>query len=306
MSTSTTVGPKYTVIVGPTASGKSARAYKLVDSIRERGLKAEIISCDAVQVYKAFDIGSAKPSAAEQAEYKHHLIDICSWGDSYDAAEYARDSLSTLQKLIDSHIYPIIVGGSGLYLRALWGDRWSSQLPSDPQLREQLFRKSKEDLYQELIDLDPQRAGELHINDKFRVSRAVELCRLTGKKISILNKELHKKSQLQNSLEDSFSFLKQKEVLYLKPEREERREKIKRRCQQMFKNGFVEEVENLLSLGVAADCKPMKSIGYRLVVEYLQNKISRKNLEERFFNETCQYSKRQVTWFNKFLSPERS
>ena len=274
------IRPEFVVIGGPTASGKSALALELAEAIG-----GAIVCCDSVQLYRGFDIGSAKPSISERSMVPHYLFDILGWNDSFDAAAYARAAKSVMIEIKERGLVPIIVGGTGLYLRALLGDAWDDDVPSDQELRLRLSRRESLDLYNELDSKDPRRAAELHPNDRFRVIRALEINILTGAPVRMRKPD--------NTLPSGHL------MIFLNPEREILHNCIAQRTHIMIANGLVSEVDDLLAAGVASDCKPMQSIGYKQVVAMRHGLLPAEKLAEKIIFATRQYAKRQVTWFKK-------
>lgn len=270
---------EYLVIAGPTASGKSALAMDLA-----RKFRGEIINCDSVQLYRGFNIGSAKPTADEQAAIPHHLLDVVNADESYDARCFAEATEALIKKIRGHDRLPIVVGGTGLYLRALWRDNWHD-LPKSESLRQQLETWSHEELYKRLQEIDPVRAAQLHRNDRFRLQRAVEIATLTGKPLS-------EQTTISDERHRAFAI----RVLCPRPILQER---SRQRVEQMLKAGLIEEVRQLLASGVDPNCKPMQSIGYAQVVEFLEGKITEAELPEQIQIATRQYAKRQETWFKK-------
>ncbi len=271
--------PEYLVIAGPTASGKSALAMELA-----RRFRGEIINCDSVQLYRGFNIGSAKPSAADQALIPHHLLDIVNWDENYDARCFAEDTENLIQKIRHQDRLPIVVGGTGLYLRALWREQWHD-LPKSEQLRRELELLTNEQLQKKLQELDPVRSAQLHLNDRFRLQRALEIAMLTGK-------AMHQQEAIAGEKNRAFS------IRVLCP-RAELQVRSQQRVTAMLKAGLIEEVKHLLATGVDPACKPMQSIGYAQVIDFLEAKISEADLPEQIQIATRQYAKRQETWFKK-------
>jgi len=270
---------EYLVVAGPTASGKSALAMELARSFR-----GEIINCDSVQLYRGFNIGSAKPSAADQALIPHHLLDVVNWNESYDARCFAEDTEKLIRKIRNHDRLPIVVGGTGLYLRALWREQWHD-LPKSDELRRELELLTNEQLQKELLEFDPVRAAQLHLNDRFRLQRALEIVMLTGK-------AMHQQEAVAGEKNRAFS------IRVLCP-RAVLQERSQQRVTQMLKEGLIEEVKHLLASGVDPACKPMQSIGYAQVIDFLEGKISEADLPEQIQIATRQYAKRQETWFKK-------
>lgn len=250
-----------------------------------RQTSAEIVSCDSVQIYRGFDIGSAKPSRAEQLEIPHHMIDCADWNEGYDAARYAREARAKIEAIRARGRLPVVVGGTGLYLRALLQQEFHEDLPSDESLREELRREDSAKLYERLKSLDPRRASELHPNDVFRVVRALEINILTGKPVEAL----------EPVPEVSPDFC----IVVLDPDRRMLHEQIARRTGEMLAAGLEDEVRGLIDQGVDPDCKPMQSIGYHECVEMFMGRLERVQLEEKIIAATRQYAKRQCTWFRK-------
>lgn len=248
-------------------------------------LGGEIVSCDSVQLYRRFDIGAAKPSREEQAQVPHHMIDILDWSDLYDARHYANDAYRAIDDILNRKKIPVIVGGTGLYLRALWGVEWDD-LPSDPSLRAELESLTNEQLAESLQAIDPARAQKIHVNDRYRLLRAVELIRLLGKPISEVSGQRDQKP---------FGH-----VIRIFPPRALAHEAIAERTKRMLDDGFIEEVRGLLTKGCPVEAKPMQSIGYKQVCQWLESQMkNRKVLEESIVAATRQYAKRQYTWFKQ-------
>ncbi len=282
---------EYLAIIGPTASGKSALAMAI-----SRHIPSELINCDSVQIYKGFDIGAAKPSCEELAEVPHHLIDKLRGDEDYDARSFARDAEVAIADIRSRGKLPIVVGGTGLYLKALWQDGFHD-LPKSQQLREELKHLSPEDLRTRLDQLDPRRSEEIHGNDRFRLQRAVEVATLLG----------HSVKDLPPPASRSEAAL----VVSMGVPRAQLQEKIALRSRIMLEQGLLAEVETLLSSGVSKDAKPMQSIGYREAVRYLDGMINKAQLEEEIVIATRQYAKRQETLFKKLrkdlvVTPEMS
>ncbi len=272
----------YVVVCGPTASGKSSLAMQIASE-----WNGEIVSFDSVQFYKGFDIGSAKPTLAEQAAVPHHMIDILDWNQDYDASLYARDARALVEDIRSRGRLPVLVGGSGLFLRAFWGEGWHENLPKNDSLREQLGMETSESLYATLVVCDPQRAAQLHQNDKFRLVRALELFHLTGKTFA----------EVTNVASQAVAH--RGFVIKLSPDRQTLHDRIAERSEHMLNEGLIEETLLLLDKGCAIDCRPMHSIGYRQATDFLMQRFPQKELCEKIVVATRQYAKRQFTWFNK-------
>jgi tRNA dimethylallyltransferase len=272
--------PEFIVVGGPTASGKSAVALELA-----KVLNGCIVCCDSVQLYRGFDLGSAKPSKTEQALVPHVLFDAFSWAEPCDAAIYAAKARQAIIDITARGQIPIVVGGTGLYLRALLGHGWDDDVPSDDALRQQLAQRSSEDLFAELRRLDPDRAMQLHINDRFRVIRAIEIIVLTGRPVAkTVKQQLPEHRHL---------------MVFMNPSREKLYERINRRTEAMVERGLLREVRDLLAAGVLPNCKAFGSIGYKEALAVAQGRESSEQLIKLIATATRQYAKRQVTWFKK-------
>lgn len=270
---------QYLAVVGPTASGKSALALRLAHE-----LGGELINCDSVQLYRGFDIGSAKPSRAEQASVPHHLIDVLDWNEDFDARQFAEAARPLIAAVRARGKIPIFVGGTGLYLRALWQQQWHD-LPKSETLRQELSELSTATLRERLEALDPERARVLHPNDRYRLQRALEI-------VSLLGHPLDQLAASKSERDQAF-------VVRLVCARSELHRRIAERTGTMLAAGLCEEVKGLLLQGVLPMAKPMQSIGYAQVVEVLQERASADALEESIVIATRQYAKRQETWFRK-------
>lgn len=272
-------------VVGPTGSGKSQLAMELADR-----LGGEIIGCDSVQLYRGFDIGSAKPTIDDFARIPHHLFDVFVWHEDCDAALYANLARQAINQVLSRGRTPIVTGGTGLYLRALLGGGWNIDLPKDESLRDRLQSEPSDVLFAKLCALDPERAKALHPNDRFRVIRALEL-------VMLLGRPLHEAGFDATKPGDQSCM-----IVVLEPPRAVLHQRIATRTEAMIAQGLLEEVKGLLAQGVSRDCKPMGSIGYREVADYLMRPDSgetQAELSARIQTATRQYAKRQCTWFRK-------
>ncbi len=278
----------YVVIAGPTGSGKSALGLVLCEA-----LGGEIVNCDSVQVYRGFNVGAAKASADEKLRVPHHLLDVVEAGENYDAAVFAGAAHQVKEDILDRGRIPFVVGGTGLYLRALLGQGWHSDLPQDATLRAELRVLPTARLLEELTKLDPKRANELHANDRVRLLRSLELVKLLGRPLA--------EAGLTGDKPPDPSAL----IIVIEPPRPVLHERIQRRTKAMLASGLVEEVQDLLAAGVSPDAKPMQSIGYKQVCAYLQGQLPREGLEDAITSATRQYAKRQCTWFRRLATDLR-
>ena len=275
----------YIAIVGPTASGKSRLALALAEEIG-----GEIVNCDSIQFYKGFDIGSAKPPAQDRAKIPHHGIDLFTWKETFDASQYQKFARDTIAAIGERGAMPIVVGGSGLYFRALMGDRFDD-LPSNPVLRGSLqHTHSAKERYEKLQKLDPVRAKEIHPHDEFRTLRALEVVVTSGKTFAAC---------IQMSRQEPFLPVY---TLYLQPNAANLEANIRARIASMIQAGWVEEVRVLLQQGCPIEAIPMSSIGYKQIVNFIHNNTSHANLETEIFTATRRYAKKQKTWFRQVKS----
>ena len=271
----------YVSILGPTASGKSSLALKLA-----KEFDGEIVSCDSVQLYKGFDIGSAKATKCEQTIIKHHMIDLLNPEDLYDASQYATKARAVISEVIGRGKLPILVGGTGLYYRFLVGDGVHS-LPHNKEVKKELRSLSSEELFKRLDELDPIRAKEIHPNDHYRLVRALEISEASE---SIFSKE--------TTIEKKPIFLPELCVL-LDPPRSFLHEKIEKRAKLMLQEGLLDEVRSLRKIA-SKDMKAMTTIGYKEANAFLDGEIrSEEDLFWKIVFATRQYAKRQVTFFKK-------
>ena len=273
-------------IVGPTASGKSALGVWLAEQ-----LGAEVVACDSTQLYREFDIGTAKPSALERHGIAHHLIDVLGPGDEANAGSYRQLALSVLEDLRQRKRMPIFTVGTGLYLRALL--EGLAEVPQrSEELRERLRANSGDHapgyLHRLLKRLDAEAAKKIAATDEQKLIRAIEVCVLTRKPIS----EAHRAGRVPL---EGWRVLK----VGLMPPRERLNERIHSRTDAMLERGWLQEVQGLLASGLDEDAKPFDFIGYRELRAVLQKKISLEEARVAIQQATRRYAKRQLTWFRK-------
>lgn len=281
---------KVTFVVGPTASGKSELALQLAE--RHDGV---IVNCDSVQAYSHVQIGAAKPTEDELARRPHYLYGHIHPPNEYTAGDYARDVHALLPQLEKSgipHVY--IVGGTGFYFQAIEKGMYeAAKVPDDlaSELREQAgTREGLHALYEELKLNDPESIEVIHANDQYRIVRAIEILRSTGKKPSVLKREMA-------AARKEFPYPLEK--IGVNWERSELHLRIHQRVKKMLAMGLVEEVRNLKKLGFE-HWAPMASVGYKETLAYLKGELSGlDNLEESILISTRQLAKRQITWFKR-------
>jgi tRNA dimethylallyltransferase len=278
--------PKIIVLCGPTAVGKTAAAIRLA-----LNFNAHIINADSMQVYRYMDIGTAKPTREEQQQVFHHLIDVADPDEPFDAARYARRARPIIANLLEKHITPLVAGGTGLYIKALVYGLFEAA-PSDERIRFRLKQELEalgvDAMYARLQTMDPQTAARLHPNDVHRVLRAVEVYEASGKPISAYQQEHRFSDQPYRVLKIGMHM--DRELLY---------ERIDARVEEMIKAGLPGEVQKLMALGYGRDLKPMQSIGYRHMIDFLGGRISWEEAIRTLKQDTRRYAKRQMTWFNK-------
>jgi tRNA dimethylallyltransferase len=271
-------------ILGPTASGKSALAIRLAQR-----LGGEIVNYDSVQVYRGFDIGSAKTPPAERAGVPHHLLDVCAPGETFSAGDYARLAREAVRAVGDRGRVPVVVGGTGFYLRALLDGLFEG--PSrDEELRSRLERSASRRvpgyLHRLLARLDPEAAARIHPNDQPKLLRALEVRLIEGRPLaSLLRRGL---APLQG-----FRALK----LFLDPPREALYERIDRRTLCMFQEGLEDEVRRLLAAGASREAWAFGALMYRQALAVVEGRMSREEAIEDASRATRNYAKRQLTWF---------
>jgi tRNA dimethylallyltransferase len=277
--------PLLLVILGPTGSGKTALSIALAETFR-----GEIVNCDSVAMYREFDIGTAKPSAAERAKVPHHLFDLVDPTQEMTAGDYARQARQVLAEINARDHLPIVVGGTGLYLRALLEGLFAGPQRSE-QLRERLRERAADRgpgyLHRILQRLDPASAGSIHSNDLPKLIRAIEVCLASRQKLS----ELWQRGRDPLS---GFRILR----LGLDPERSELYERINQRARQMFETGLLEETQQLIH-NYGSSARRLTSLGYRQAVELLRGQLSRDEAVRAAQQGHRNYAKRQMTWFRR-------
>ena len=273
------------LIMGATASGKSGLAMRLA-----KQFDGELISVDSAQIYRQMDIGTAKPTEAEQLQVRHHLIDILDPTETYSAAQFADDAVAAINDIRARGKTPVLVGGTHLYFRALT-QGFSELPPSDAELRAQLDSEAESvgwaQMHQKLTLLDAETAQRLHPNDHQRIQRALEICILTGKAAS----------EFFNDGRKPIDFGRFVKIAVMRDERAELHKRIEARFLQMIQQGFVEEVRALFERGdLSAQLPSMRAVGYRQFWKHLQGEWSQDEAVQRGIFATRQYAKRQLTW----------
>jgi len=273
---------KAVFLFGPTGVGKTRLA---VDIARGR---CEIISVDSMQVYRDMEIGTAKPGPGDLERVAHHLVSIVEPDYRFSAGDFKRLALGAIDDITGRGKIPLLVGGTGLYFRAL-ESRLGDAPPADLELRRSLYReeeKSRGALHRRLLAVDPETADRLHPNDVVRVVRALEIFTLTGKTFSRFTKM---------EVCDNLDVLK----IGVTIEREELYARLENRCERMIDSGLGVEVYGLLSSGCDERCPSMKGIGYSHFIDYFKGCFSFDETVRRFKRDTRRYAKRQLTWFRR-------
>lgn len=272
-------------IVGPTASGKSSVAQAVA-----RRTGAVIINCDSVQVYRGFEVGCAKATAAERREVEHQLLDMVDWHEDFDAQRYREAAMGVLAQARVAGRSVVVCGGTGLYLRAL---RWGlASLPgADPGLRDRLLaeeRRTPGFLHASLLRVDPVSAAEIHPHNHVRTLRALEIEALTGQPASVWRRA-HGFRDEQVSMR----------LVFLQWPVSLLRQRIVARTHRILETGLLEETERLLEEGVDPACRPMRSVGYLEAVKVTLGQASPEALATRIVQSTTAYARRQRTWFRR-------
>jgi len=279
--------PKVIVIAGPTASGKTSLSIEVAKKIN-----GEIISSDSMQIYKDMDIGTAKVTKDEMQGIKHYLVDFLSPEERYTVSDFKKDAENAIKKILNKGKTPIVVGGTGLYIDSLIYGIEYPEMEYDEQYRNSLMNKAKteeglNELYNAAKQIDPVAMEKISSNDKKRIIRVLEIYKATGK----------------NKTENE-AISRKKDVLYdykvfvLNMDREILYNRINYRVDKMFETGLVEEVKNLLNK-YEKYSTAMQAIGYKEVVEYLNNEITYEEMLDKIKQGSRNYAKRQLTWFRK-------
>jgi tRNA dimethylallyltransferase len=276
--------PRVVIVLGPTGTGKSRLAIEWAEE-----LGGEIIGADSMQVYRYMDIGTAKPTPDDQRRVRHHLIDLVTPDQPFHAALYRTLGRKTIDQLLQNRKPIWVVGGTGLYIKTLTQGLFSSPR-IDPRVRENLRGEAREKggaaLYERLRKVDSQTALRLHPNDLFRIIRALEVFDSTGVPISFY-REQHRFGErpyvtLKIGLEMN------RDMLY---------HRIEERVDGMIEKGLLGEVEKLMAMGYGRELKPMQSLGYKQMVQFLSKEIGWDEAVRQMKRDTRHYAKRQWTWF---------
>ena len=278
--------PTVYVIGGPTASGKSKLAVELAKRIN-----GEIISADSMQIYKEMNIGTAKVTKEEMQGIKHYMLSFVSPEERYSVSAFKKDAENAIKEILAKGKIPIIVGGTGLYIDSLiYGIEFQEE-EIDNEYREHLNKIAEEQglhkLYEEAKRIDPEAMQKISANDRKRIIRVLEIFHKTGK----TKTELEKESRMK---EIPYNY----KVYAVTLDREKLYKRIEQRVDKMIEKGLIEEVKSILEK-YSTFPTAMQGLGYKEVVEYIENKISKEEMIEKIKKETRHYAKRQLTWFRK-------
>lgn len=279
--------PKVVVIVGPTASGKTALSIELAKRIN-----GEIISSDSMQIYKDMDIGTAKVTKEEMQGIKHYLVDCVSPDMRYTVSDFKKDSQKAINEIIEKGKVPIVVGGTGLYVNSLIYGIEYQDMNFDEEYRNELMKRAEnseelQKLWKEAEKIDPESMKIISKNDKKRIIRVLEIYKATGK--TKTEQEI-----LSRKNEVKYNF----KVFGISMDREKLYERINRRVDVMMQAGLENEVKNLLKKYNEFPTA-MQGLGYKEVVQYFDGILSREEMIEKIKQESRRYAKRQLTWFRR-------
>ncbi|MDA0748083.1 MAG: tRNA (adenosine(37)-N6)-dimethylallyltransferase MiaA [bacterium] len=278
-------GPQVLVLAGPTASGKTELGIRLA-----LALGGEVVSADARQVYRWLDIGTAKPTSEEQATVPHHMLDVADPDGMYSAGQYAREAALAIDGILERGKLPILVGGSGLYLEALF--HGFSPLPEIPQLvRHRLQDQAQADLpalFLRLTQVDPDLAERIHSGDTQRIVRGLEVFETTGEPLSAWQQRPREKVGAWRTL--WFGLCLERNLLY---------ERINTRVDRMISKGLLKEVQGLMEKGYRPGLNALNTFGYRELLEHLEGHLDLELAVMQIKQGSRRYAKRQMTWFRR-------
>lgn len=274
------------VVCGPTAVGKTKYAIETALNV-----DGEVVSCDSMQLYKFMDIGSAKPTAEEQAQVKHYLVDEIDPRDSFSVAKYQKMAKAAIEEIFSKEKVPVIAGGTGLYLNSLLYDMDFSAPPKESEYRDALYAEAEEKgvqaVYDRLVAVDPAAAERIHPNNLKKVIRALEAAE-SGDKVKNFATDLQPCKDYKVKL------------IGLTRDRSELYDRINRRVDILIENGLLEEVRGLLDMGLSEGDISMKGIGYKEIIGYYNGEYDLETAVNLVKKNTRRYAKRQLTWFRRY------
>ncbi len=278
--------PKVIVICGPTASGKTSLGVELAKQIN-----GEVISCDSMQIYKDLKIGTAKPDENEMQGIKHHMIDFVPPNKRYSVAQFKKDAENSIKQVLEKGKHPILVGGTGLYINSLIYGIEYQDTKIDYEYRDSLEKivdkQGLEVLYKQALKIDPIAIKKISSNDKKRIMRILEIYHETGK--TKTEQEIESRSK-----EIEYDY----KVFAINMDREKLYDRINKRVDKMIEQGLIEEVKEIMKKYNEFPTA-MQGLGYKEVVDYINDKYTKDELIEKIKMETRRYAKRQLTWFRK-------
>jgi tRNA dimethylallyltransferase len=279
-----TPGAPLILLAGPTGVGKTELSLELAGALR-----TEIVNADSMQVYRHMDIGTAKPTTEQRARVPHHLLDVITPDEPFDAATYLEQAQPVIEELRCKGKAPLVVGGAGLYLKTLVHGICAAA-PGAAVIKRQLLDEIElfglDHLYRELLRVDPDSGARLHPHDRQRIVRALEVYRIGGQPLSAWQAEHGFRQSRYRTVK-----------VFLTRPRDELYARINQRVPAMLAQGFLEEVRSLLDQGYGPELKPMQALGYRELVQHLQGRISLDQALQNIKSATRHYAKRQLTWF---------
>lgn len=274
------------IICGPTAAGKTSLAIEI-----SKKIGGEVINADSRQIYRFMDIGTGKPAPEERKEVPHHLIDLINPDERFDAGRFIEMADRAYDEIVKRERFPVVVGGTGLYIRAFE----KGLIPSPPipqEIKEEILRIKEEKgagyLYEELKKVDPETASRVAPGDFPRIERALSYYLATGQKIS----EIRKKHGFK---ENRYETLK----IYIEPPRDVLYQSIKKRIYDMIKRGWIEETERLLNMGYDENSPGFTSVGYREIARFIRGEVNMESAIASIYKKTKDYARRQIFWFRK-------
>ncbi len=275
------------VILGPTAVGKTELSLEIAEKIH-----GEIISADSMQIYREMNIGTAKASQAERTRIEHHLIDIVNPDQDFSVADYQERVDTLIPRIIEKECTPILIGGTGLYIKALIQGFLFPEMKTNTELRNKLEKEAEkygnEYIHNKLKEIDIELANKLHPNDLRRVIRGIEVFNETGNTITYYKKKQEATPKRYNSLK--IGLTRERESLY---------QRINHRIDIMIENGLVNEVKYLLDSGYDIGTTALQGLGYKEIIGYLNNEYSFEEAVRILKRDTRHFAKRQLTWFNR-------